>query len=694
MVFEALNEPDARPRALRRIAGGAAALGLTATLGVLLALHWAQGEQERELRAWQLRLGVVADSRAAALGDWLEAQHGSLRELADNAALQLYLTDLAFGGGADQDPPEAQYLRNLLAAVAARAGFSAPPGRETPANVARTGLAGLALADASGRPLVATPGMPPLAGKLRRLIDETPKGERGLLDLHLGPDDRPAIGFLSPIFAVQGDDLVGYVIGLKPVGDEFYARLAQPGETAASAETVLARSAGDAVEYLSPLADGTPPLRRRLARSTQRLAAAALVERPGGFGAFVDYAGREVLATSRAVPGAPWTLMRMIGRDEALGEANRRLAATLAVLLLAIAGAAVAIVAVWRHGASLRASELAERFRSAKERNEAMADFLRLVTDGQPTAIAAVDAEGAVTFANRRAAAMAGIEPADALGKSLASLLGPARARPYEEGNRRAAREGRRITETHDAAEADGRRVLKTEHIPLPDGAGRAGALMIVDDVTELVTERERRERILRDLVRTLVAVVDRRDPYSAHHSERVAEVARTVAAEMGLTAAEIDTVEIAGSLMNLGKIAVPSALLTKAGPLSEAELKLIRESILTSANLVENVAFDGPVAETIRQMQERWDGAGPRGLAGETILPTARVLAAANAFVGMVSARAWRPGMALDAAATAMLREAGQAFDRRVVAALVNVLDSRGGRQRWAQYGAAPAAV
>lgn len=693
MAFDTVIEPDARPRALRRVASGAAALGLAALLGVLLALNWAQDERERELRAWQLRLGVVADSRAAALGDWLEAQYASLRELAENASLQLYLTELALDG-ADRDAPQAQYLRNLLAAVAARAGFEARGGDDVVANVERTGLAGLALADAAGRPLVATPGMPPLAGKLRSLIEQTPKGERGLLDLHLGPDDRPAIGFLVPIFAVQGDDLVGYVVGLKPVGPDFYAKLAQPGETAASAETVLVRASDAAVEYLSPLADGTPPLRRRLALSTERLAAAALVGRPGGFGAYVDYAGREVLATSRAVAGAPWTLIRQVGRDEALGEANRRLTATLAVLLLAIAGAAVAIVAVWRHGASLRASELAERFRRAKERNEAMAEFLRLVTDGQPTAIVAVDAQGVVRFANRRAAEAAGIAPADAVGKRLTSLLGPARARPYEEANRRALQEARRVSETHDAVEPDGRRrVLKSEHIPLPDAAG-GGALMIVDDVTELVTERERRERILRDLVRTLVAVVDRRDPYSAHHSERVAEVARAVAQEMGLSPAEVETVEIAGSLMNLGKIAVPSALLTKTGPLTEAELKLVRESVLTSADLVENVAFDGPVAETIRQMQERWDGAGPRGLAGEAILPTARVLAAANAFVGMVSARAWRPGLAIDAAATALMQQAGQAFDRRVVAALVNVIDSRGGRERWTQYGAAPAAV
>src|SRR5688500_10237757 len=99
MTFDSVIEPDARPRALRKVAAAIAALGLVALLGVLLALNWIEAERERELRSWQSRLGIVADSRAAALADWLDAQYGVLRELAENAALQLYLTDLALGGG-------------------------------------------------------------------------------------------------------------------------------------------------------------------------------------------------------------------------------------------------------------------------------------------------------------------------------------------------------------------------------------------------------------------------------------------------------------------------------------------------------------------------------------------------------------------------------------------------------------------
>ena len=109
---------------------------------------------------------------------------------------------------------------------------------------------------------------------------------------------------------------------------------------------------------------------------------------------------------------------------------------------------------------------------------------------------------------------------------------------------------------------------------------------------------------------------------------------------------------------------------------------------------MLEEVEFDGPVVATLRQLQERWDGSGgPAGLAGENILITARVVAVANAFVAMVSDRAFRAGIGLDDAASRLMGEAGRAFDRRAIAALVNHLDNRGGRSEWAGFhSAAPA--
>ena len=194
----------------------------------------------------------------------------------------------------------------------------------------------------------------------------------------------------------------------------------------------------------------------------------------------------------------------------------------------------------------------------------------------------------------------------------------------------------------------------------------------------------------MRQLVSTLVSVVDRRDPFSANHSVRVGVVSRAIAGEMNLEPELGEAAEIAGNLMNLGKISVPEEVLTKADALSEAEIHLIRDSILTSADLISDIEFDGPIADTIRQLQENFDGSGmPGGLAGDEILLTARVVSVANAFVAMVSARAYRPGMAFDRAMGILVEESGKAFDRRAVSALVNYLENRGGRDEWESFGA-----
>ena len=121
----------------------------------------------------------------------------------------------------------------------------------------------------------------------------------------------------------------------------------------------------------------------------------------------------------------------------------------------------------------------------------------------------------------------------------------------------------------------------------------------------------------------------------------------------------------------------------------------MIRQSVQTSAELIQGVDFDGPVYDTIRQIQEHWDGGGkPQGLAGEDIVPTARVVAVANAFVALVSARAYRTGMGFDKAAEILLGEAGRTFDRRPVMALLNYLDNLGGREQWANFGDLPGDV
>ncbi len=146
---------DRNSRLRTSIAVTVGAIVLSAAIAVFLIFRFVGEAREHDLQAWQVRLGIVADSRAAAIDGWVGQQHATLRGLADNGSLKLYFTRLALGPKKAGRPEaaEAQYLRNLLAVIAARTGFIATAaGPRVRANVKRIGVAGIALLDGSGKP--------------------------------------------------------------------------------------------------------------------------------------------------------------------------------------------------------------------------------------------------------------------------------------------------------------------------------------------------------------------------------------------------------------------------------------------------------------------------------------------------------------------------------------------------------------
>lgn len=679
----------------RALLGGALVLLLAIVLGIVMVLRFAESERQRELRSWQVRLGIVADSRAAAVESWLTGQLDEMTGLAENASLQVYLSQLAAAAdAAEQDAinqAQADYLRNLLVVTAERSGFAVPASTPVGANVERTGVSGLALLDATGRVLVATPGMPPVDGAIAQFVTGLAPGSRGIMDMYLNAAGRPSMAFAAPVFGLQLDpgagSQVGYVIGVKEVAGELFPLLKQPGETASTARALLVRDDGAVITYLSPLPDGTGPLVLKMARDTPDLDAAFALATPGGFAGARDYRNRDVLMTSRGFGPVTWALMYEIERDEALADSEARLKGITTVLIVAILLVAAVMVAAWTYGTSRRTAGALSRSRESEERLSHQRNLLSLVTDSQPTSIFILDEQGRYRFANSQASQRAGIAAPEMLGKPIGDVLGPEAAKRYVELNRKVLESRLRDSETWQMEIAGSPRVIQSDHIPIDATSETPRGVLVVDnDITEAMTERERRGRIQAQLVRTLVDVVDRRDPFAAAHSARVALVARATATGMGLDASETDTAEIAGNLLNLGKILIDRDLLTKGGQLSEAERQEVRNSLQAGADLLQGVEFDGPVVETLRQAQAHWDGSGtPAGLAGDDILVTARVIAVANAFVGMVSPRAHRAALTPDQAVAELLRLVGTQFDRSVVAAFVNWLDNHGGRDELA---------
>ncbi len=195
----------------------------------------------------------------------------------------------------------------------------------------------------------------------------------------------------------------------------------------------------------------------------------------------------------------------------------------------------------------------------------------------------------------------------------------------------------------------------------------------------EIIAGAAQLEQTLTATIAALGAVTELRDPYTAGHQRRVAQLASAVAAELGWDEERIGTMQTAGQLHDVGKIIVPAEILNKPGRLTDVEMQLVRGHAAASAALIAGIDFGGPVAAIVNQHHERLDGSGyPSGVAGAHILPEARVLAVADVVEAMASHRPYRPALGIDAALEEVSAGAGVRYDADVVAACERLFNEK----------------
>ncbi|MCX5837944.1 MAG: HD domain-containing protein [Deltaproteobacteria bacterium] len=175
--------------------------------------------------------------------------------------------------------------------------------------------------------------------------------------------------------------------------------------------------------------------------------------------------------------------------------------------------------------------------------------------------------------------------------------------------------------------------------------------------------------------LRTLAQAVETKEPYTAGHHKRVADLARTIAMEMGLSDETLEGIRTAGILHDIGKIPLPSEILNKPAKLSAAEFQQVKTHSQTGYDILNDIEFPWPVARIVWQHHERMDGSGyPLGLKGDEILPEARVLAVADVVEAMASHRSYRPMPGLDKALEEIGAQRGILFDPAVVDACLRI--------------------
>jgi len=179
----------------------------------------------------------------------------------------------------------------------------------------------------------------------------------------------------------------------------------------------------------------------------------------------------------------------------------------------------------------------------------------------------------------------------------------------------------------------------------------------------------------LEESIQAISDTVEMRDPYTAGHQKRVAELTVAIANDLGLPKNEVHGMHLAATIHDLGKIQIPAEILSKPGKITDIEYMLIKTHPQTGYDILKGIAFPWPIAQMVLQHHERLNGSGyPQGLKGELIVHGARILAVADVVEAMSSHRPYRPGLGIDKALAEIERGKGTAYDPAVVDACLKL--------------------
>ncbi len=198
------------------------------------------------------------------------------------------------------------------------------------------------------------------------------------------------------------------------------------------------------------------------------------------------------------------------------------------------------------------------------------------------------------------------------------------------------------------------------------------GCVVFFRDITEFRRKARESQQRVQKILDVFSTIVESVDAGLRGHTEKVMAIIEVLSPLLHFSREEHETLRIAARLFQVGKLFVPRHLLNKRGKLTPEEYAKVSKAPEAAYELLYSLNFGLPVAETVYEMGERVDGRGPRGLKGEEILFTARVLAAVNALCSMVSPRSYRQALSVEEALEQLRKDKG--FDREVVDALCSI--------------------
>jgi PAS domain S-box-containing protein len=292
------------------------------------------------------------------------------------------------------------------------------------------------------------------------------------------------------------------------------------------------------------------------------------------------------------------------------------------------------------------------------------------------------DKDGVYLSCNTMFERFFGAKEVDIVGKTDYDFVDRELADSFREHDNKAMAAGKTTSNEEWITFADdGHRVfLDTIKTPMYDAWGTlSGVLGIGRDITDRRAV-DRIRKALGGTVQAIAVTVEARDPYTAGHQRRVADLARAIATEMNLPIDIIDGIRMAAAIHDLGKISVPAEILSKPTKLKKTEFDLIKEHSQSGYDILKDIDFPWPVARIVLEHHERMNGSGyPNGLTGDHLLLESRILAVADVVESMASHRPYRPSLGIEAALEEIEKNRGTLYYADAVYACLRVFREKG---------------
>ena len=308
-----------------------------------------------------------------------------------------------------------------------------------------------------------------------------------------------------------------------------------------------------------------------------------------------------------------------------------------------------------------------------------------------PVGLSILDAERKIVYGNPALATILDISGEGLFRGNYAGrtyLRSDGTPMPAEEfASARAIKERRAVRDVETGVVKEDDTVIWTNVSAVPVSFPDWKVVIVTSDITE---RREAQEKLketlgklqlsLRGIIQVVSRIVEMRDSYTAGHQRRVTALSQAIALEMGLAEDRVEGLAMAGDIHDLGKISVPSEILSKPTRLTEIEFELIRNHPRAGYETLKEIDFPWPIAEIILQHHERMDGSGyPQGLRGGGILLEARILAAADVVEAIASHRPYRPALGIEAGLEELEQKSGILYDPDVVKTCLTLFREKG---------------